>query len=163
MGRAPFQVLVIPFIKCDNKIKYCVFERKNPLCQYQFIAGGGKNAETPIEAAKRESVEEAQIRCDNFIKLTSLCYIPTHIFSKKQRQEWGDDIFVIPEYAFAAELKSEKITISDEHIDFHWSTYDEAITKLKWDSNKTALYELNCRIKLAQMLIATTGIEKENR
>ena len=24
--------------------------------------------------------------------------------------------------------------------------YDEAITRLTWDSNKTALYELNCRL-----------------
>ena len=28
-------------------------------------------------------------------------------------------------------------------------TYDEANQKLKWDSNRTALYELNCRLKKA--------------
>ena len=30
-----------------------------------------------------------------------------------------------------------------------WLTYDEANQKLKWDSNRTALYELNCRLKKA--------------
>ncbi|HOD01813.1 MAG: dihydroneopterin triphosphate pyrophosphatase [Firmicutes bacterium ADurb.Bin300] len=146
MARAPFQVLIIPFIKYDNEIKYCVFERKSPLCQHQFIAGGGEDNEVPLEAAKRECFEEAQIQSNNFIELISLCYIPTKIFSESQRKAWNN-IFVIPEYAFAIELAFEEIIISDEHINFKWCTYDEAISLLKWDSNKTALYELDCKIK----------------
>ncbi len=39
-----------------------------------------------------------------------------------------------------------KIVLSSEHNGFEWLTYDEAITRLTWDSNKTALYELNCRL-----------------
>ena len=150
MGRAPFQVLVIPFVRCDDKIEYCVFERKTPLCQHQFIAGGGEDDETPLEAAKRECFEETQMRSDDFIKLTSLCYIPTNIFSKDQRQIWGEEILVIPEYAFATERKSKDVELSDEHVGFKWSTYREALSLLKWDSNKTALYELDCRIKLEE-------------
>ena len=147
MGRAPFQVLVIPFMRYHDKVKYCVFERENPLCQYQFIAGGGENDETPMEAAKRECFEEAQICVDNFMELTSLCYIPTNIFSKNQRKIWGENVLVIPEYAFAIETNSEDITLSDEHIGFAWVTYESTLSLLKWDSNKTALYELDCRIK----------------
>lgn len=147
MGRAKFQVLVIPFFRAGGKIKYCVFERKNPLCQYQFIAGGGEGKETPVQAAARESFEEAGIKSEDFIALTSLCHIPTYIFSEKQRKEWGKSVFVIPEYAFAVELKSENIILSAEHISFRWDTYDEAVLKLKWDSNKTALYELDCVLK----------------
>jgi len=146
LGRAPFQVLIIPYIKTNNEIKYCVLERKSPVGQLQFIAGGGEDDETPIEAAKRESFEEAQIQTDNFIKLTSMCYIPTHIFSEEQRREWGN-IYIIPEHAFAIELKTEKIIISDEHVSYSWNTYTQARDKLKWDSNKTALYELDCILK----------------
>ena len=59
----------------------------------------------------------------------------------------GKSVFVIPEYAFAVELKSENIILSAEHINFRWDTYDEAVLKLKWDSNKTALCELDCVLK----------------
>jgi len=145
MSRAPYQVLIIPYIKLDNTIKYCVFERKHPM--FQFIAGGGENEEMPIEAAKRECFEEARIQSDDFIKLTSLNYIPTCIFSESQRKTWGKETFVIPEYAFAVEVKSTDITISEEHIGYKWVTHEEALLLLKWDSNKTALYELDCRIK----------------
>ena len=146
MSRAPYQVLVIPYIKADDAIRYCVFERKHPMIQ--FIAGGGEDAETPVEAAKRECFEEAGILADDFVKLTSLCYIPTNIYSQNQREIWGKSVFVIPEYAFAVKLKSASITLSEEHKAYKWVLYEEAISLLKWDSNKTALYELDCKIKL---------------
>ena len=56
--RSPFQILVIPFKKNINQIKVAIFKRKNSL-NWQFIAGGGEDNETPLEAAKRESHEEA--------------------------------------------------------------------------------------------------------
>lgn len=34
-----------------------------------------------------------------------------------------------------------------EKREFKWCTYDEAIKLLEWDSNKTALWELNERLK----------------
>ena len=147
MPRLPYQVLVIPYLKEDNNIRYCIFERSSPKSQIQFIAGGGEGNELPIEAAKREVFEEAGINNAIFQQLTSIGYIPTNIFSESQRETWGSDIFVIPEYSFGAELKSDIIKISDEHIGFKWVLYDEALQQLNWDSNKTALYELNCRLK----------------
>jgi len=38
------------------------------------------------------------------------------------------------------------MVLSSEHIGLEWMTYDDALTRLTWDSNKTALYELNCRL-----------------
>lgn len=64
-----------------------------------------------------------------------------------QRKAWGSDIFVVPEYSFGAEVESEDIRPSDEHVGFEWVSYEEAQGQLKWDSNKTALYELDCRLK----------------
>lgn len=146
MGRAPFQVLVILYMRKGDKINYCVFERKNPLCQFQFIAGGGEDAESPLQAAIREVFEESGVKSADFQQLTSLCYIPTNIFSEAQRKTWGENLYIIPEYSFGAEVKSDKIKISDEHIGFKWCTYEQAIDLLKWDSNRTALYELSCRL-----------------
>lgn len=146
MGRLPYQILVILYLKKENSIKYCIFERNSPKSQIQFIAGGGENGELPIEAATREVFEESGVINAKFKQLTSISYIPTNIFSEAQRKAWGNNIFVIPEYSFGAEVKSDVVKISDEHIGFKWVSYDEALEQLKWDSNKTALYELNCRI-----------------
>ena len=54
--RAPFQILAIPYRK-GAECRFCVFHRAD-LDQYQFVAGGGEDAETPLEAAKREIKEE---------------------------------------------------------------------------------------------------------
>ncbi|HFJ9286950.1 TPA: NUDIX pyrophosphatase, partial [Bacillus toyonensis] len=33
-----------------------------------------------------------------------------------------------------------------EHFNYKWLCFEEAVTLLKWDSNKTALWELNKRL-----------------
>ena len=51
--RAPFQILAIPYKVVDSSIFYCVFHRSD-FDQWQFIAGGGEDDESPVQAAKRE-------------------------------------------------------------------------------------------------------------
>jgi NTP pyrophosphohydrolases including oxidative damage repair enzymes len=143
MGRLPYQVLVLLYLREESRIKYCVFERKDLCGCFQFIAGGGEYGETPMQTAVREVHEESGISGVEFKQLTSMCYIPTSIFSEEQRKAWGANKYVIPEYAFCAEVKSEHIKLSEEHVKYKWVTYKEALSLLKWDSNKTALYELN--------------------
>lgn len=143
--RAPFQILAIPYQIIDGSPRYCVFHRADH-DQWQFIAGGGEDNETPLEAAKRETVEEGGVQADKWIELKNLSYIPVTIISEKRRQHWNKDTHVIPEYTFGFECK-EDIQLSHEHTECVWLTYEEANQKLKWDSNRTALYELNCRLK----------------
>lgn len=38
------------------------------------------------------------------------------------------------------------IVLSHEHTECVWLNYQDARKKLQWDSNKTALYKLNCRL-----------------
>lgn len=143
--RAAFQILVIPYRIMDNSPLYCVFHRAD-LDQWQFIAGGGEEDETPLEAANRETFEESGVQPDKWVALKSLSYIPAAAVSEKHRQHWSQDTYVIPEYAFGFECQ-EDIRLSHEHTEFVWLPYDEAIKKLKWDSNRTAVYELNCRLE----------------
>lgn len=69
----------------------------------------------------------------------------------KKRQEYQFCVFkrantyVIPEYGFGFKCDTD-ICLSDEHIGFEWLNYEEAMSKLTWDSNKTALYELKGRL-----------------
>ena len=49
------------------------------------------------------------------------------------------------ESEYAIEIKDEdgNIQLSNEHKEYKWVEYEEALKKLKYDSNKTALWELN--------------------
>lgn len=143
--RAPFQILAIPYRIINGQLQYCVFHRAD-FDQWQFIAGGGENNETPLDAAKREALEEGGVQSDKWVELESLSYLPVIIISEKHRQYWSKDTYVIPEYTFGFEC-NEEIKLSYEHTECVWVTYDEAAKKLKWDSNRTALYELNCRLE----------------
>jgi len=50
--------------------------------------------------------------------------------------------------AFAARVRDDfTIAISPEHTSYRWLSYDEAARLLRWDSNKTALWELNERLR----------------
>lgn len=146
MARAPFQCLIIPFIKEKDSIKYAIFKRRDRNI-WQFISGGGEDKETPIEAAKRECFEEAKIPIDIILyKLDTINSIPAEIFQEEYIKNWGENCFVLKEYTFAFELKTDIIEISDEHSEYKWVTYNEAIELLKYDSNRTALTELRARI-----------------
>ena len=145
--RAPFQILAIPYRIVDGTPMYCVFHRADH-DQWQFIAGGGEDNETPLAAAKRETFEEGGVHSTQWLGLKSLSYIPVTIISEMRRKHWDSSTYVIPEYTFGFECQDD-VRLSPEHTDCVWLTYDEASQKLKWDSNRTALYELNCRLKKA--------------
>jgi len=142
--RASFQTLIIPFEKNGDNVFYYIFQRSNDK-SWQFISGGGEDDETPIEAAKREVWEETGIRLDTLIKLDSIAMIPSVHFA--DHESWGEDCYVIPEHVFAFPIDSNSISLSEEHDQYKKLDYTSARELLKWDSNKTALWELSERIK----------------
>lgn len=143
--RAPFQILALPYRIIDGIVHYCVLHRADH-DQWQFVSGGGEDEETPLDAAKREIFEEIGIRAEQIFALKNVAYVPNICFAKTHRQHWNKDAYIIPEYSFAFEC-STKITLSHEHSDYVWMTYEQARNVLHWDSNKTALYELDCRLR----------------
>ncbi len=143
--RAPFQILAIPYKIIDAVPLFCIYRRADS-GEWQFIAGGGEDAETPLEAAKREAFEESGIQSKNWVKLKSQSYLPATVIHEKYRRNWDKNTYVIPEYTFGVECECH-IHLSHEHIQYVWATYEEAHSKLKWDSNRTALYELSCWIE----------------
>ena len=142
--RSPYQILVLPFYRQKNNILYALFKRED-MKVWQGIAGGGEEGESPIETAKREANEEANISIKSkMIQLTSVASIPVVAISGFL---WGDDTLVIPEYSFGVEVDQQDIKLSKEHLKCEWFSFDDATKKLNWDSNKTALWELNHRIE----------------
>lgn len=140
--REPYQILSIPYRIVDDTPLFCIFRRADS-SYWQFIAGGGENGETPLRAAIRETIEEISVEPFNIQKLESVAYVPAEVIAENRRQHWDKNIFVIPEYSFAFECDSD-LTLSKEHYEYKWLTYDEARKLLKWDSNKVAMYEIKC-------------------
>ncbi len=145
--RAPFQTLTILYKKENNEILYGIFLRKKEKI-WQFVSGGGEDKETPTQTVKREIWEETGLKVneEDIIKLDSRTTIPVVNIAKKFL--WGENVYVVPEYTFAIEQsKNTKIILSDEHEKMEWANFKNAMKKLKYDSNKTALWELNVRLK----------------
>lgn len=135
-------MLVIPFM-FTPELTVAIFQRSDE-GYWQFIAGGGENNEEPIEAAKRESYEEAGIDPSRaVIKLDTVSSVPKSFFLPFKDEK---GFYVIPEYCFAVKPESQLLNISSEHISVKWVNYEEAILHLKYDNNKTALWELRQRI-----------------
>lgn len=144
--RAPFQVLIIPYKIVNKEIFYGVFLRKKQQI-WQFIAGGGEDNELPIETAARELREETTISVEkeNIMQLETKSTIP--VVNITGEFTWGEDVFVVPEHTFAVDIDGYEIKLSSEHKEVIWVKYDEAKDNLKFDSNKTALWELNEKLK----------------
>lgn len=144
MARSPFQVLVFPFRSAPEGLSYAVFRRRDG-GYWQGIAGGGEDEEAPVQAARREACEEAGIPSDaRFIPLNTIASIPVLHF--REHPGWDSDLYVIAEYSFGVDASGVDVQISAEHTECRWLPYDQASALLRYDSNRTALWELHCRL-----------------
>jgi dATP pyrophosphohydrolase len=145
MTRAPFQVLVYPYRQVgDEEFKYVLLKRSDRGF-WQGIAGGGEDSETPLEAARRETFEETGIPPDSaFLQLDTVEPIPVTAF--KDSYLWGEDVYVVPQYCFGVLVEDDRLLLSAEHTTYRWLGYEEAYRLLRYDGNKTALWELDKRL-----------------
>ena len=143
--RTPFQILVLPFrAGTSGTFEYAILKRSDH-DYWQGIAGGGEGEESPLEAAKRESLEEANIPVQStFLKLDSFATVPACHFPAGS--SWPPETYVIPEYTFGVDTRGAELRFSQEHSELKWCPYEQASRLLKWDSNKNALWELNERL-----------------
>jgi dATP pyrophosphohydrolase len=146
MARAPFQVLVYAcYPTQDSEFAYLLLKRSDE-GWWQGIAGGGEDSETPLEDAKRETLEETGIPKDSrFLQLITVLPIPATEF--RYSHLWGRKVCVIPQYCFGVLPKEKKIVLSSEHTDYKWLMYEEAYRLMKYEDNKIALWELDERLK----------------
>jgi len=147
VARALLQVLVLPFrVSRTGEIEFAVFKRSNSDAWWRAVAGGAEGQETAEQAARREMFEEAGIPPTTpLIPLDSVASVPVHFF--RDRHLWGPDTYVIPQYAFGVQVDDHTIVLSDEHSVFRWARYEDAARMLRWDNNRTALWELHERLR----------------
>ena len=117
-----------------------------------FIAGKTRNKENILKICdlfdkyniSSYCFEETGIKVNDVFQLSTVSSIP--VIDITGDFSWGKDIYVVPEYSFGASLENCDIHLSNEHKEYQWCLFDEAYEKLKFDSNKTALWELNQRL-----------------
>ncbi len=146
MPRAPFNSFTYPYRKTtEGGFEYALLKRSDAGF-WQGASGGGEDNETAIDAAKRETFEEAGIPPDSaYLQLDTIGYIPVAGF--RDSHLWGEDVYVIPQYYFAVLTEMKEMVLSHEHLEFQWLDYQAAYSLLKFDSDKNALWELNQRLK----------------
>jgi dATP pyrophosphohydrolase len=145
MARAPFQVLVYPYRQSAvGYFEYALFKRSDE-GWWQAIAGGGEGDETPLETARRETLEESGIPIDSaFMKLDTVAAVPVIAF--RDSYLWGDDLYVIPQYCFGVLSGDREIVLSNEHGEYRWLSFADAQELVRYDADKTALWELDRRL-----------------
>lgn len=144
-GRAAFQVVVFPFRREGQGFVYALFRRQDA-GYWQGVAGGGEAGESPLEAARREAAEEAGVGDGaQFVVLDARATMP--VVAVTGEFSWGPRVLVIPEYAFGVGVDSAELRLSDEHTEYGWFGFEDACTALRWDSNRTALWELDHRLR----------------
>ncbi len=147
MPRQPFNVLVIPYRLVGSVPEFAVFHRPDPE-MWQFIAGGGEDAESPSDTARREAEEEAAIAVGSgsWMHLDATASVPRTAFPNAP---WPDSVYVIPQHSFAVDASGVELRLSVEHDCFEWLRYEEAVQRLTWESNRVALWELRERLQRA--------------
>jgi len=143
MARAPFQVLVLPYRRQSVGFEYAIFRRADTGV-WQGIAGGGEDHETPRDAAVREMEEEAGITTTRVLELNAVGTVAVEHF--RQRHAWDSALRQIPEYAFGVGVDETELALSPEHLEVAWLTFEEALARLRWESNRVALRELDHRL-----------------
>jgi len=145
MPRAPFQVLVIPYRRTGEGLRFALLHRADA-DRWQWVAGGGEDGESPEDAARREVREETGIAsASSLLRLDSIASIPVECFA--EREHWDPAMHVIPEYSFAVDTGESEIRLCSEHRCVEWLDYDAATARVAWDSNRTALWELRRRLE----------------
>jgi dihydroneopterin triphosphate diphosphatase len=135
---------VLPWRRGARGFEVAVFHRTD-YDVWQFVSGGGEDGETPEVAARREGHEEARIPlAAPYLRLDTVASVPACWFRAWPR--WPAHILVVPEYAFAVDTGDHEPRLSDEHHTLRWCSRDEAMDLLRFDSNRTALWELHERL-----------------
>jgi dihydroneopterin triphosphate diphosphatase len=143
MPRAPLQVLILTYRRLDG-FEVAVPHRSDSDV-WQFFSGGGEDLEAPLAAAMREGFEEAGLPTTlAYEKLAATATVPASFFAAWA--DWQAATYVVLELAYAVDVGDVPLVLSSEHDDLRWLRFDEAMQLVRYDSNRTALWELHERL-----------------
>lgn len=123
---------IIVYKKEDDTILYLLL--RYSAGHWDFPKGKIESGETKEEAALRELKEETNLRAqidDNFEETIGYIFW----YDKQLTQKTV--------YFFTGQATSNDIQLSDEHTDFAWLPYKEALERLTYDNAKGLLKKIN--------------------
>lgn len=137
--RLPIQLECIIYRKSSSGYKFLLLKRLPEKGGFwQFVTGGLEDTDKDmLSGCFREIQEETGIREKDIIRKIEDVYF----------FQFRDEDIVRLEYVYGFEVKPEvKVNIEknfvDEHSEYRWVEYEEALKLLKWNDNKTALKKL---------------------
>ena len=137
--REPIQVLVYPVREKGDDWEYLLLKRIESIGGFwQGVTGAPEKGEELLDAAKRELLEETSY-IPNFVFQTDFSY--KILVEEKFKKNYPEGVKEIPEYVFVARINQPDLPSIDpqEHEDWKWCSFNEAIELLKWEDNKKAL------------------------
>ena len=130
----PIKVQGVMYSKESDKIEYLIIKR----CEddggfWQGVTGTLEEGETLKDCLVREIREE--------LGITEI----KNISELKQTIQWAKKSgFMITEYVFIVELdRNSKVTLSSEHDDYKWCSFEKTYDMLGKDNNKNTLKIMN--------------------
>jgi len=120
------------FRKIGNDIEFLLLKRNNYGSYpglWQMVTGRINDNETAVNAAKREIKEETKL-------IPKKMWVVPNVNSFYSPQD--DSIYNIPVFAALIDSKENPI-ISDEHAEFMWVTFDNAIKLLAWTGQRKSV------------------------
>jgi 8-oxo-dGTP pyrophosphatase MutT (NUDIX family) len=143
--RLPIQLECIIFRQNKERYEFLMLKRIQSRGGFwQPITGGFETKDKSMLAgAYREIKEEAGINKKDVVRAIENIYY----YELDADVPVKGNLTKVKEYAFAFEVKPDlKISIGenlyDEHDEYKWATFDEALKLLKWEGNKEALKKL---------------------
>jgi dATP pyrophosphohydrolase len=128
--------------RADTGLEVALFRRVHG-GYWQGIAGGGDEGETPAEAARRETLEEAGLEwVGPWIALAPRLSVPVNVIRPDLRKHWPGWLTTIPCHPFGFEAPDQPIRLSAEHAEFCWARLREARELVHWDNDRIALSAL---------------------
>ena len=124
---------IVFFRKIENRIEFLLLHY--PSGHWDLVKGHIENNETAKDAAKRESKEETGITDVKFIDEFEE---EIEYYFKYDNQDIHKKVIF-----FLSETKQDRITLSDEHIDFIWLNFENAIKKITFDTAKQIVKKAN--------------------
>lgn len=136
----PIKLEGILFARTNNEIKYLVLHRRPEEGNFwQPLTGTLESNESIIDCLYREIEEELGLNKTEIVDLTDEVY----------RFEWKRGDQTILEFVYGVELSfDQNITLSSEHDEFKWCSFDEAISILGRDNNKKAFKAFQNKISI---------------